>query len=166
MNFASRVAVGSMVALSFTAAGAEDAPTNEYAHTRIAHAGDAYIHPDASHAPAALDVYAGRYHGANGVAFLVDRDGDTLTIELPEGYGPALVRLHAAAARNTFTTDTGMRLVFDSDASGRVLGLLFHTAAEVIAASKTPAKRGIVTIHDLSEEAAASLRLDSLVRSF
>ena len=164
MKFASHIVVASVAAFGLVTAVAEDAaPANAEARHMIARADGAGV---PAGTPVALDAYTGRYDAASGVTFVVDREADALTIELPEAHGGSRVRLHAAETRNVFTTEAGVRVVFESDASGRVLGMLLHTLHEVIAAGKAPVRRGIVTIHDLSEEAVSSLRLESLVRSF
>jgi hypothetical protein len=166
MNVASRFAVGSVTALWFAAAIAEEPVSNEETRHLLARADVAGIGDRGSDTPVPLDTYAGRYVAAEDVAFLVDCDGDALTIDIPETLGPGRVHLQNAGVRNAFATEAGIRVVFQSDAAGRVLGLLLQTPTEVIEASKAPPRRGIVTVHDLSADAASSLRLNSLVRSF
>ena len=151
MKFASRAAVGLVAALSFTVAIAEDAvPANTEVRYVIARADGAGVSTPLPIAESTLDAYAGRYDAANGAAF-VYRDGDSLTIELPQ-FGGVPMRLTAAETRDAFTAEGSVRVVFESDASGRIVGLaLYGSSDEVIVASKAPLRRGIVTVHDLSD---------------
>ena len=146
----SRAVVGLVAALSFTAAIAEDAVTsNAEVRYVIARADGAGVFTSLP-IDAALDAYAGRYDAADGSVF-VYRDGESLTIELPPQFGGAPLRLQAES-RDAFTAEGSVRVEFESDASGRVLGLLLHSSsAEVIVASKAPLHRGVVTVHDLAD---------------
>jgi hypothetical protein len=130
MKFASRAVVGLVAALSFTVAIAEEAvPSNTEVRYVIARADGTGVPAPLPIAESALDAYAGRYDAAVGVAFVVDREGDSLTIELPQQFGGAPMRLHAAETRNAFTAEDAVRVVFESDANGRVLGLLLYASS-------------------------------------
>jgi hypothetical protein len=168
MKFASRAVVGLVAALLFSIAIADEAgPSIAEARYVIARADGADLSAPLPIAESALDAYVGRYD-AGDVALIVDREGDSLTIELTQPIGASPVRLHVAEAHRSFTADDSVHVVFENDAGGRVLGLrLYAPDSEVIAAAKAPLRVGIVTIHDLSEDAASSrLALESLVRSF
>ena len=45
-----------------------------------------------------LAEYAGRYETDEGVAFIIDDEGDFLSIELPEAWGGVTLRLQAQSA--------------------------------------------------------------------
>lgn len=180
MKSASRAVVGLVAALSFTTAIAEEAvPSNAEVRYVIARADDAGVAQPLPIAESALETYAGRYDGVDGTVF-VDGEDDSLTIELPQQFGGAPLRLHAAETRDAFTAEGSVRVEFESDASGRVLGLRLYTSSnEVLVASKAPVRRGIVTVHDIAEprrgivtihdlsaDDVASGSVASLVRSF
>ena len=171
MKSASRAVVGLVAALSFTTAIAEEAVlSNAEVRYLIARADDAGVAKSPPIAESALEAYAGRYDGVDGTVF-VDGEGDSLTIELPQ-FGGVPMRLTAAETRDAFTAEGSVRVVFESDASGRIVGLaLYGSSDEVIVASKAAQprglvtiqdladlRRGIVTIHDLSDEEASPLR--------
>ena len=103
-----------------------------------------------------LEDYAGRYELENGEVVVVFQDGDTLAIELPQSsLEPMQLR---GVARNTFTTDTDVRVTFQTDVNGRVDGLIAFRDGQLPAnAVKASSPRGLVTIHDL-EEADAPVR--------
>lgn len=180
MKSASRAVVGLVATLSFTTAIAEEAVlSNAEVRYVIARADVAGVATPLPIAESALDAYAGRYEAAGGTVFVYGED-DSLTIELPQQLGGAPLRLHAAETRDAFTAEGSVRVEFQSDASGRVLGLLLHTSSdEVLVASKAPVRRGVVTVHDIAEprrgivtihdlSAAdiSSRSVESLVRSF
>jgi len=93
--------------------------------------------------------YAGRYELDDGAAFIVDDDGEFLTLELPESWGGAKTRLHAQTAGD-FLADVPARVTFEMGSDGRVTGLVFYREgeSEAVAAAKV-FPRGIVTIHDV-----------------
>jgi hypothetical protein len=146
-----RAVVGWVVAFSFTAAIAEDAATsNTEARYVIARADGAGVSTALPLTAFALDAFAGRYDAAAGAVF-VYREGDSLTIELPPQFGGTPLRLQAEM-RDAFVAAGSVRVEFESDANGQVLGLLLHSSsAEVIVASKAPPHRGVVTVHDLAD---------------
>jgi hypothetical protein len=168
MKSASRAVVGLVAALSFTVANAEDvAPANAEVRYVVALADGASVATPLPTPESELDAYAGRYDAADGTAFVVYREGDSLTIELPQQFGSWSMRLYGTETRSAFTTEGSVRVVFDSDSSGRVLGLLFYASRDdVIAAGRAPAHRGIVTIHDLSaDDVAARAPLGGFART-
>ena len=100
------------------------------------------------HAPqsSSLDDYAGVYETADGATFVVAREGESLTISLPES-----VTLPIRAAGHGFALDTSlMNIAFESDGDGECVRLvLAGTVEEPVVATRIPSRRGIVTIQDI-----------------
>ena len=83
-----------------------------------------------AHGAAAVDSqtfaeYAGRYEIEGGAAFIIDDDGEFLSIELPETWGGARMHLHARGAGD-FSTEAFVSVRFLVGSDGRVSGLLFY----------------------------------------
>jgi hypothetical protein len=93
-----------------------------------------------------LDDYAGVYETADGATFVVAREGESLTISLPE-----TVTLRIRASGHGFALDTSlMHIEFESDGDGECVRLvLAGTVEEPVVATRVPARRGIVTIQDI-----------------
>lgn len=75
--------------------------------------------------PAILDSYAGRYTSA-AEAFVVTKEGDFLTILLPDDWGLPKLRLRPESLRDFFASELPLRVTFQTDADGQVSGLLIH----------------------------------------
>src|SRR5262245_8020513 len=61
------------------------------------------------------EIFSGSYRSAEGVAFYVVQDGDSLTIELPDGWGASESRLRADAAEGYFVTSSATVVKFETD---------------------------------------------------
>ncbi|HEX7081624.1 MAG TPA: hypothetical protein VF329_11470 [Gammaproteobacteria bacterium] len=155
MTHISRIAFGTLAVLCLSPAVAEE----DSSVVALAD-GHHIIRPYRSAADV-LDRYAGRYETPTGVAFAVIHEAGTLTIDVPASFGLLTLRLHPEDESGSFRTDAG-RVVFRTDAAGRVTGFAFHNAGavEAIVARKAPMPRGIVTIHDLPTAAAAVAQSD------
>ena len=98
-----------------------------------------------------LDECSGRYRTADGLEFVILRDGETLTMELPEALTSRETRLHADGS-GVFVADPAVLLSFWTDTDGRVTSIAVYAerGAPPIEAVKMPSRRGVVTIHDVS----------------
>jgi CubicO group peptidase (beta-lactamase class C family) len=67
--------------------------------------------------PAIADCYVGRYDSPGG-SFLVARQGDSLTIGLPESWGLPTLRLRAENERDFFTVEVPIRATFGPQREG------------------------------------------------
>jgi CubicO group peptidase (beta-lactamase class C family) len=72
-----------------------------------------------------LDSYAGRY-SAEAEAFVVAKDGDFLTILLPADWGLLKLRLRPESLRDFFVAELPLRVTFQTNADGKISGLLIH----------------------------------------
>jgi hypothetical protein len=91
-----------------------------------------------------LDDYAGVYQTADGATFVVVREGDALTIEMPE-----TVALPIRAAGDTFVLDSAyVRIAFEVD-NGNVRLVLTRALGEPVVATRMSLQHGVVTIHDI-----------------
>jgi hypothetical protein len=167
MKFVGRF--GLVAALAFTAGTfAEDSiPTGAEVRQVIARAATGSVRPAIATDAIALDDFAGRYDTAEGMAVFVNRDGDSLALEVSDSTLPTnLVRLDA---RTFASGDDSVIVSFQTDSAGRVNGLVLSTASteSTLAAARAaprhgivtihdgaPPRRGIVTIHDVREEIA------------
>jgi hypothetical protein len=105
----------------------------------------------------ALDEYAGRYVTDEGQVFIVERDGDSLTIDLPDSFNRPALRLSAVAPRRFAAPAAGVRVTFEVDAAGRVTNAVVDVVdSGALAAPKAALRRGIVTIDDIEPMATAS----------
>lgn len=93
---------------------------------------------------ASLDEYAGVYETTDGDTFVVARNGESLTISLPES-----VALPIRATGPGFALDSAlMHIAFETD--GDSVRLVFAgTVEEPVVATRVTLPRGIVTIHDI-----------------
>jgi CubicO group peptidase (beta-lactamase class C family) len=73
---------------------------------------------------AVLDTYTGRYEAQGEGLFLVVRERDFLTIQLPPDWGLPKMRLHPESQREFFATELPLRVTFQADADGRIIGML------------------------------------------
>jgi serine-type D-Ala-D-Ala carboxypeptidase/endopeptidase len=67
--------------------------------------------------PALANCYVGRYDSPGGT-FLVAREGDSLTIGLPESWGLPTLRLRAENERDFFTVEVPIRATFALERAG------------------------------------------------
>jgi CubicO group peptidase (beta-lactamase class C family) len=74
---------------------------------------------------AILDSYAGRYT-AEAEAFIVTKEGDFLTIVLPADWGLPKLRLRPESLRDFFVAELPLRVAFQTNADGKVSGLLIY----------------------------------------
>jgi hypothetical protein len=132
--------------LSFTSMGAEPTTANgEHATLAALSARTAGVSAGAAASAASLDEYAGVYESADGATFVVVRDGDSLTVELPDS-----IALPIRAAGPSFVVDTSLvRIAFESDAGNSARLVLSQSSGETVVATRLPLRRGIVTIHDI-----------------
>ena len=75
---------------------------------------------------AVLDTYGGRYEAQGEGIFIIVREGDFLTIQLPADWGLPKMRLHPESLRDFFAAELPLRVTFQTDGDGRVNGLLVH----------------------------------------
>jgi hypothetical protein len=104
---------------------------------------------------AALDRYTGSYRSADNVVFYVVQEEDgSLTIDLPANWGASESRLRPDTAGGYFVAVAPTVVRFETDAAGRVTGLVAYPAngRDAITAEKEPMRRGIVTIDDVPAE--------------
>jgi D-alanyl-D-alanine-carboxypeptidase/D-alanyl-D-alanine-endopeptidase len=73
---------------------------------------------------AALDRYAGRYEAAGEGVFIVVREDTFLTFEAPGEWGLPKLRLRPETAQDFFVSELPLLVKFESDAGGRVTGML------------------------------------------
>jgi len=91
-----------------------------------------------------LDDYAGVYQTVDGATFVVVREGDALTIEMPE-----TVALPIRAAGETFVLDSAyVRITFEA-VDGNVRMVLTRALGEPVVATRMSLNRGYVSIHDI-----------------
>lgn len=158
------LAVGFALAATFSVAPtafAEETPHSLEERVVVARA-------DATAAPGAtmisLDECSGRYRTADGLELVIVRDGETLTLELPDALLSREMRLHLDDSGLLFVADPAVLLSFWTNTDGNVTSIAVYAerGAPPIEAVKMPAPRGVVTIHDVSTPAieAAIAALD------
>jgi D-alanyl-D-alanine-carboxypeptidase/D-alanyl-D-alanine-endopeptidase len=76
--------------------------------------------------PAVLDTYAARYEARGEGVFIIVRERDFLTIELPADWGLPKLRLRPESLRDFFAAELPLRVSFQTDSDGRVNGLLIY----------------------------------------
>jgi hypothetical protein len=146
MNTLARFALVAGLALAATATAQERAAVDD-GTVRVAalQVEAARVALDAS----VLDEYAGRYVGADGQAFIVEHDGDALTLDLPASFDSPALSLRAVAAREFVAADATVRISIEVDPAGNVTGVVVRIADEpAVVASKAALRRGVVTIYD------------------
>jgi len=72
-----------------------------------------------------LDAYAGHDAKEEGV-FLIVRERDSLTIQLPIGWGIPKFRLRPESPRDFFVAELAIRVTLQTDRSGQVNGILVY----------------------------------------
>jgi hypothetical protein len=73
---------------------------------------------------AVLDTYAGRYEAPGEGVFIIVRERDYLTIQLPADWGLPKLRLRPESLRDFFASELPLRVTFQTDSDGRVNGAL------------------------------------------
>jgi serine-type D-Ala-D-Ala carboxypeptidase/endopeptidase len=73
-----------------------------------------------------LDAYAGLYEASGEGVFIVGRERDFLTIQLPAGWGLPKLRLRAESLRDFFVAELPLRVTFQTGSDGRINGLLVY----------------------------------------
>lgn len=149
------LAVGFALAATFSVAPtafAEEKPHSLEERFVVARA-DAAAAPGA--AMISLDECSGRYRTADGLELVILRDGETLTMELPNVLLSRELRLHPDGSGVFLVADPAVLLSFWTDTDGRVTSIAVYTEhdAPPIEAVKLPSRRGVVTIHDVSTPA-------------
>jgi D-alanyl-D-alanine-carboxypeptidase/D-alanyl-D-alanine-endopeptidase len=76
--------------------------------------------------PAILDSYVGRYEAQGEGAFIIARERNYLTIQLPADWGLPKLRLRPEGRRDFFTSELPLRVTVQIDGDGRVNGLLVY----------------------------------------
>jgi len=75
---------------------------------------------------AVLDACAGRYEVPDEGAFIIVREGDSLTIQPPASWGLPKLRLRPENLRDFFVAELPLRVTFQTASDGRVNGLLVY----------------------------------------
>jgi hypothetical protein len=139
-----RLASAVVATLSFTAIAAE--PSTHHARSNLVALSTNRADTPAEPATQtlALDDYAGVYRTADGATFVVVRDGDHLTIEMPE-----TVALPIRASGPSFVLDAAVVRIEFETGNGAVRMVLVRALAEPIVATRVQLPHGIVTVHDI-----------------
>lgn len=152
------LAVGFAIAATFgvaTAANAEESMPSSAARTVVARAATGAAETSST---AMLDEYVGRYQTTDGVAFVILREGNGLTIDLPEGWSGGETSLRAEG--DFFVAEPTVLMTFETNEDGSVLGVLVYPThgRAAIEAAKVPMPRAVVTIHDVVDAPAQPVR--------
>jgi len=75
---------------------------------------------------AILDTYAGQYEEPEEGLFIIARDGDFLTIRLPNNWGLPKLRLRPESLENFFVAELPLRVSFPTGSDRRVNGRLAY----------------------------------------
>ncbi len=75
---------------------------------------------------AVLAAYAGRYEAEGEGIFVVALEGEFLTFEAPAEWGLPKLRIRPESRREFFASELPLRVTFETEAEGRVTGLLVH----------------------------------------
>ena len=73
-----------------------------------------------------LDACAGEYDVEDEGAVLIAREGDLLTLQLPVSWGLPKFRLRPETRTDFFVAELPVRVTFQTDAEGRINGLLLY----------------------------------------
>jgi CubicO group peptidase (beta-lactamase class C family) len=76
--------------------------------------------------PAVLDTYVGWYEAQGEGIFIIVRERDFLTIQLPDDWGLPKMRLRPESLRDFFASELPLRVTFQIDSDGHVNGLLIY----------------------------------------
>jgi CubicO group peptidase (beta-lactamase class C family) len=77
-------------------------------------------------APEVLDRYVGRYEAQGEGAFVFAREGQLLTIQLPDDWGLPKMTLHPDSLRSFFARELPLQVKFLTDSGGHVEGALIY----------------------------------------
>jgi hypothetical protein len=145
------------VLLPLSALAAQPLASDSDSRLRLALANTGTTTPSFADDTRTLDSYAGRYETSDGAAFIVDAEGETLTIELP-GASERPHRLLKRGALEFGMANVGASVTFAVGADGEVSALLYYAGAKVppVAAFKR-ALHPVVTIHDLPSAEPSSV---------
>ena len=157
MNRFTRVVLAAALSFTSTTFAQESVPSTADTRHMIARADGKGVAAEMAVDSALLDEYAGRYEAESGVAFIIVRQRDFLTIELPESWGLAELRLRAKGTRDFFVAEVPLSISFQTDGNGHVNGLVMRSPREqqAIPAARMAIRHGIVTIHDVYEDGAS-----------
>jgi hypothetical protein len=72
------------------------------------------------------DTYAGRYEAQGEGVFIIARERDFLTIQVPADWGLPKLRLRPEGLRDFFASELPLRVTFQTDSDRRVNGLLVY----------------------------------------
>ncbi len=75
---------------------------------------------------ATLDRYVGRYDAGSEGIFRIARKGTFLMFESPADWGLPALRIRPESARDFFASELPLRVTVESDANGRVTGILIY----------------------------------------
>jgi D-alanyl-D-alanine-carboxypeptidase/D-alanyl-D-alanine-endopeptidase len=73
-----------------------------------------------------LDARAGHYDAKEEGVFLIVRERDFLTIQMPVGWGLPKFRLRPESSRDFFVAELPIRVTFQTDTNGHVNGILVY----------------------------------------
>ncbi len=73
-----------------------------------------------------LDACAGHYDAKEEGVFLIVRERDFLTIQMPVGWGLPKFRLRPESSRDFFVAELPIRVAFQTDTNGQVNGILVY----------------------------------------
>jgi D-alanyl-D-alanine-carboxypeptidase/D-alanyl-D-alanine-endopeptidase len=73
-----------------------------------------------------LDARAGHYDAKEEGVFLIVRERDFLTIQMPVGWGLPKFRLRPESSRDFFVAELPIRVTFQTDTNGQVNGILVY----------------------------------------
>jgi hypothetical protein len=77
-----------------------------------------------------LDTYAGRYEAQGDGVFLIVRNRDFLTIQLPDDWGLPKLRLRPETKTNLFTSELPLRVTFQTGTDGRVKRIAYNSGEQ------------------------------------
>ncbi len=73
-----------------------------------------------------LDACAGHYDAKEEGVFLIVRERDFLTIQMPVGWGLRKFRLRPDGSRDFFVAELSIRVMLQTDTNGQVNGILVY----------------------------------------
>jgi|SRR5882724_4258642 len=90
-----------------------------------------------------LDACAGHYDAKEEGAFLIVREPNFLTMQMPVGWGLPKFRLRPESSRDFFVAELPVRVTFQTDSNGYVNGILVYPAhgQHTLLASRIPSQK-------------------------